>query len=280
MDVYIDDMLVKSKKGNSHLTDLREAFEVLQRYRIKLNLVKCTFGVSSGKFLGFMVNQRGIEANLEKIRAVLDMEPPKNMKQLQCLNGKIVALNRFMSRSTDKCLPFFKVLKTKGQFERTPECQVAFEQLKTYLSTTHLLAKPMQEDQLFLYLAVSEGAVSSALVKQEKGCQSPVYYMSKAMTDAEIRYPMIEKLAFALVTTAQRLGPYFQAHFVTVLTNFPLRQVFQKPETSGKLMKWALELSEYDLILKPRTAIKGQAVADLIAELTPPAARSLGAQEP
>lgn len=110
-----------------------------------------------------------------------------------------------MSRSTDNCLPFFKVLKTKGQFEWTLECQVTFEQLKKYLSSASLLAKPVQRDQLFLYLVVSERAVSSTLVKQEKGRQSPVYYTSKAMTDAEMRYPAMEKLALALVMVARRL---------------------------------------------------------------------------
>lgn len=166
-------------------------------------------------------------------------------------------------------MPFFKALKIKGQFEWTPECKVAFEQLKTYLSSSLLLAKSVQGDRLFIYLAVSEKAVNSMLVKQKKGCQSPIYYTSKAMMDAETRYPVIEKLALALITIAQRLRPYFQAHSIMVLTNFPLHQIFQKPGTSGRLMKWALELSEYDIAFQPQTAIKGQAVADFIAELTP-----------
>lgn len=189
---------------------------------MKLNLAKCTFGIPLGKFLDFMVNERGIDANPEKIRVVLHMESSKNLKQLQCLNKWIVALNRFVSRSTDKCLPFFKVLKTKGQYERTPECQVAFDQLKTHSSSTPLLAKLVQGDKLFLYLVVSEKVVCSALVKQDKGQKSPIYYTSKVMTDAETRYPAIEKLPLALGTAARRLCPYFQAHSVTVLTNFPL----------------------------------------------------------
>ncbi|XP_022155870.1 uncharacterized protein LOC111022883 [Momordica charantia] len=90
------------------------------------------------------------------------------------------------------------------------------------------------------------------------------------MTEAETRYPQMEKLALALVTSARRLRPYFQAHTVLVLTNLPLKNIFLKPETSGRLMKWALELSEYDIQFGPRTALKGQAVADFIAELTPP----------
>jgi hypothetical protein len=111
VEVYVDDMLVKSKKDEDHLTDLKETFQVLRRYNMKLNLAKCVFGVSSGKFLGFMVSQRGIEANPDKIKAILDMSPPKTVKEVQSLTGKAAALNRFVSRSTDKCLPFFRTLR-------------------------------------------------------------------------------------------------------------------------------------------------------------------------
>lgn len=120
---------------------------------------------------------------------------------------------------------------------------------------------------MYLYLAVSDTTVSSVLIRSNEGWQNPMYYTSKSMTDAEMRYPSIEKLA--LVTSTRRLRPYFQAHKIVVLTNFPLRQVFQKPETLGRLMKWALELSKYDINFEPRTSLKGQVMADFVAELTP-----------
>ncbi|XP_022158589.1 uncharacterized protein LOC111025045 [Momordica charantia] len=269
MEVYVDYMLVNSKQSKSHLSDLAEAFGVLRKYPMKLNPAKCAFGVSSGKFFGFMVNNRGIEANPEKIKAVLEMEAPKTLKQLQCLNGRIAALNKFVSSSTDKCLPFFEVLRKKGPFEWTTECEQALEQLKNYLCSAPLHAKPLPGDKLHLYLAVSDSAVSSALIKQEGVRQSPIYYTNKAMIEADTRYPQMEKLALALVTAARRLRSYFQAHTVVVLTNLPLKNIFHKPETSGRLMKWAMELSEYYIQFKPRTALKGQVVADFIAELTP-----------
>jgi hypothetical protein len=111
VEVYVDDMLVKSIQAAGHIADLRETFETLRNHKMKLNPAKCTFGVSSGKFLGFMVSQRGIEANPEKVSAVLGMQSPQTTKQLQQLIGRIAALNRFISRSADKCLPFFKILK-------------------------------------------------------------------------------------------------------------------------------------------------------------------------
>lgn len=117
--------------------------------------------------------------------------------------------------------------------------------------------KPLPSDKLFLYLTMSEKAASSVLIREDSGQQHPVYYTSKSLTDVETRYPCIDKLAITLMTLAQCLRPYFRAHHVTVLTNFLLRQVFHKLETSGKLMKWALELSEDDIGFEPRIAMKG-----------------------
>ena len=124
VEVYVDDMLVKSLDEGKHLDDLQETFNILRRYSIKLNPNKCAFGVALGKFLGFMVSHRGIEANPENIKAILDIKPPQNIKEVQSLIGRVAAFNRFVSNATDNCLPFFKVLKKA--FEWTDECQRAF----------------------------------------------------------------------------------------------------------------------------------------------------------
>ena len=137
VQVYVDDMLVKSLHEDDHLDNLRETFDTLRSYNMKLNLNKYAFGVTAGKFLGFVVSQRGIEVNPEKIRAIMELEPSKTIKEVQSLNGKIVALNRFVSKATDKCLPFFRTLRKS--FEWTDECQKAFEELKKYLSSLPLL---------------------------------------------------------------------------------------------------------------------------------------------
>ncbi|KAL5552836.1 hypothetical protein UlMin_040237 [Ulmus minor] len=201
MEVYVDDMLVKSLKTEEHIQNLKETFEILRRYKMKLNPSKCAFGVSSGKFLGFMVNHRGIEANPAKIQALLDMEPPRKIKEVQRLTGRIAALNRFISRATDRCKPFFQALRKGKDFIWTADCEQSFQELKSYLGKPHLLSKPHEGDSLILYLAVSKGAVSSALVREEDGVQWPIYYTSKSLLDAETRYPEIQKLALALMFT-------------------------------------------------------------------------------
>ena len=139
MEVYVDDMLVKSKEELAHLDDFKEMFATLKQYQMKLNPNKCVFDVVSGKFLGFMVSQKGIEANSEKVQAIINMVLPRTVKEVQKLIGRIAALNRFVSRATDKCLPFFKTLKRA--FTGTDECEAAFQELKLYLSNPPLLSQ-------------------------------------------------------------------------------------------------------------------------------------------
>ena len=165
-EVYVDDMLIKSKEEESHLDELKETFDTLRRYSMKLNPTKCAFGVSSRKFLSFMVLQRGIEAYPEKVRAILEISSPKTIKEVQSLTRRVAALNRFVSKATDKCLPFFKTLKQA--FIWIDECEAAFQELKRYLSNPLLLNPSKEGEDLFLYLAVSITAVSAALIREEQ----------------------------------------------------------------------------------------------------------------
>ena len=119
-----------------------------------------------------------------------------------------------------------------------------------------------------MYLAVSDFSTTAVLIRDKDRVQHPVYYCSQALRGAKERYPRMEKLILELVTTAQKLHPYFQAHTIEIPTEYPMKQVLHKPETSGRLMKWAIELSEFDIRYKPKTAIKGQILADFVIEFT------------
>ena len=266
MEVYIDDMLVKSTTAELHIAHLSEAFQILKKYNMKLNSAKCAFGVSTGKFLGFIVNHRGIEANPDKIKVVLDMPPPSGIKEVQRLTGRIAALSRLVSRASDKCQPFFQVLKKAFQWDT--KCEEAFSALKTYLSSPSILVSPIEGELLTLYLAVSDFSTSVVLVRDKDRVQHPVNYCNRALRGAEERYPRMEKLILALVIAARKLRPYFQAHTIEVPTEYPMKQVLHKPETSGRLMKWAIELSEFDIRYKSKTAIKGQVLVDFVMEFT------------
>ena len=212
-----------------------------------------------------MISQRGIETNPNKIQAILNMEPPRNVKDIQSLNGQVAAFNKFVSKATDKCLPFFRVLKKA--FEWTDECQQAFEDLKAYLASTPLLSPSKPGEELYLYLAVSPHAISLALIREEGKVQKPIYYTNKALKGVEERYPAIEKLAFSLVTAARKLRPYFQAHVINVLTGHPLKKAMNKLEAAGRLIQWAIELSESDVRYKPREAIKAQVLLVVVNKM-------------
>ena len=184
----------------------------------------------------------------------MDIEPPKNIKEVQSLTGRVAALNRFVSKATNKCLPFFKVLRKA--FEWTDECRKTFQDLKGYLTTAPLLSPSVQGEELYLYLVVSPHAVSSALIREKGKVQKPVYYTSRALRGAEGRYPLIVKLAFALITASRKLRHYFQVHVINVMTNHPLKNAMNKLEAAGRLIQWAMELSEFDIRYQPRNAIK------------------------
>ncbi|GKU89656.1 hypothetical protein SLEP1_g3769 [Rubroshorea leprosula] len=142
----------------------------------------------------------------------------------------------------------------------------AFDELKQYLVSAPLLSKPVEGESLYLYLGVTEEAVSSVLLREENKNQKPICYVSKVLQGVEQNYPLAEKAAFALVCTARKLRAYFQSHQIVVYTDLPLRKILQKLELSGRLIGWSVELSEYDLKFQPRTTIKGQVVANFLVE--------------
>ncbi|MDV3176183.1 MAG: reverse transcriptase domain-containing protein [Sweet potato little leaf phytoplasma] len=266
LEVYVDDMIVKTPESRSHLDDLRETFSTLRQFNMKLNPNKCSFGVSSGKFLGIIVSERGIEANPEKIRALMTMGEPTCLKQVQQLAGRIAALNRFISRAAERSLPFFKALRNASQkFEWTKEASKAFQELKEYLAQLPKLVIPKVGDELQLYLSASDHAVSAVLVKEERKIQRPIYFVSHVLGPSELNYTRIEKLVFALYQASIKLRPYFEAHQISVITDMPLKKVMDG-DFGGRLTQWAVKLFQYDIRFQPRTAIKGQALADFVAE--------------
>ena len=164
IEVYVDDMVVKSKVVSKHVGDLTSIFEILRKHKLHLKASKCSFGVGSGKFLGYMVNHKGIEVNPDKIKAINSLQPPWNPKEVQKLIGMTVALNRFISKSADRCRPFFILLHKWKGFEWTEEYAVAFQLLKEYLSRPPIMSSPEVDEVLFAYLAIACYAISFVLI--------------------------------------------------------------------------------------------------------------------
>ena len=155
IEVYINDMVVKSKVVSKHVGNLGNIFEILRKHELRLNASKYSFGVGSGKFIGYMVTHRRIEVNLIQIKAIKSLQPPWNPKEVQKLTGMTAALNRFISRSTDRCRPFFLLMNKWKGFEWIEECALAFQQLKEYLSHPPIMSSPEMDEILFAYIAMA-----------------------------------------------------------------------------------------------------------------------------
>jgi hypothetical protein len=262
IQAYVDGLIVKSTNRASHVSDLAETFANMRRAGLKLNLEKCVFGVTKGKILECLISAKRIEANPDKIRAIREMEEPKTKKDIQKLNGWVAALNRFISRSAERSLPFFKALKGKGTIEWGPEQSKAFVELKEYIEKMAILSTPSPLEPLLLYVAASKAAVSAALVREvevEKGkLQCPVYFVSEALSSSKLLYSELEKIAYAVIMATRKLRHYFEAHKVTVLTDQPLNDLFINKEASSRIAKWATELFEHTIDFGKGSAIKSQ----------------------
>ncbi|XP_030930685.1 uncharacterized protein LOC115956449 [Quercus lobata] len=180
-----------------------------------------------------MVTHRGIEVNPNQIKAINDLQAPRNPKEVQKLTGMTAALNRFISKST----------------ERPP-----------------IMSSPKVDEVLFAYLAVAPHAVSFVLIREDSGVQRPVYYVSKSLHEAEVRYLSLEKAILAVVHATRKFPHYFQAHTVVILTQLPLKSILRSVDYTGRIAKWGTILGAFDIKYMPHTSVKGQVLADLVAE--------------
>jgi hypothetical protein len=212
--------------------------------------------------LGFMVGHRGIEANPAKIGAIRKMAKPSNKKDVMKLIGMMVALSRFISKLGEKGLPFFEILKKVDKFVWEDEAQKSFEALKESLTTPPVMTPPIPRETLLLYISATTNVVSTILVaeREEEGraypVQRPVYYVSEVLADAKTHYTQPQKLLYALLITSRKIQHYFQAHKIVVPSSFPLGEIICNRDANGRIIKWSVELGEFEIKFCPRQAIK------------------------
>jgi hypothetical protein len=239
IQVYIDDVVITTRKEDVLISDLKETFDNLDMYKLKLNPTKCSFDVSTGQLLGFLVSIRGIEANPEKIQAILTMGKPAKLHDIQQLAGCVAALSRFVARLGEKALPFYTLMKKSDKkFKWTEEADAAFSQLKKVLSTPPVLVAPKEREPLLLYIAATHQVVSMMLVVERSeegkahGVQRPVYFLSEVLSPSKQRYPHYQKLAYNVFTTARKLRQYFAVHPIIVVNEAPLSNILNNPEAT------------------------------------------------
>jgi len=213
-----------------------------------------------------MLTAQGIEANPDKCAAIVEMRSPKNLKEIQRLVGRLTSLARFLPKLTEKIKPILKIMKKQTADKWDDQCKAVFQQVKEMISNPPIMSRPVEQLPLQLYLSVSDDTISATLI-QENPEQRPVHFISRVLQSAETRYQLIEKIALVLLTAARRLRQYFQSHQVIVRTNPPIAKILRKPDLAGKMIAWSVELSEFGLKYEPRGSVKGQHLADFIAEL-------------
>ncbi|GKE84167.1 reverse transcriptase domain-containing protein [Tanacetum coccineum] len=194
---------------------------------MKHNPKKCSFGVEKGSFLGHLITKEGIRANPSKIKSITDVEQLKTLKDVQSLNGKVASLSRFLSRGTERSLPFFKVVKSctdKKNIQWTQEAVAALQEIKKFMEIMPMLTAPVQGEILMMYLTASTESISAALFVKREEEQVPIYFVSRVLQGAELNYSRMEKLIQALT--------------------------LMKPEKSGRVAKWAIELGEHDIVFQ------------------------------
>nr|GFC09092.1 reverse transcriptase domain-containing protein [Tanacetum cinerariifolium] len=202
IEVYMDDLVVKSHTEAEMVRDIEETFQTLRKINMKLNPKKCSFGLAEGVFLGYVITPEGIKPCPEKTTAVLQLPSPQTIKEVQSLNGKLASLNRFLSKSAEKSLPLFRTLKKcikKSDFRWTAEAEQAFQQLKQHLSDLPLLVAPKPQEELIMYLSATHGAISAVLMTERGATQTPIYFISRALQGPELNYSPMEKLVLSLV---------------------------------------------------------------------------------
>jgi hypothetical protein len=232
-----------------------------------MNPLKCAFAVQSGVFLGFIVRYRGIEIEPKKITAILKMPPPKNLKELKSLQGKLAYIRRFISNLSGRIQPFSKLMKKGAPFIWDEQCQNAFDSIKQYLLHPPVLMAPIKGRPLILYIAAQHASVGALLGQiNDEGKEVACYYLSRTMVGAECNYSPIEKLCLALIFALKKLRHYLLAHEVQLIARAdPVRYILSQPALIGRVGKWALLMMEYDITYVPQKAVKGQALADFLA---------------
>ncbi|KAM1999837.1 hypothetical protein ACFX16_007213 [Malus domestica] len=232
-----------------------------------MNPLKCAFGVTSGKFLCFIVKHHGIEVDQSKIKAIQSMPEPRNLHELKSLQGRLAFIRRFIFNLAGHCQPFSRLMKKDVPFVWDEVCHNAFKSIKKYLSSPPVLGAPAPRKPLILYIATKESLVEALLAqKNESQKEGELYYLSRTLTGTELNYSSIEKMCLALMFI-QKLRHYMHAYIIHLVAKAdPVKYVMSKPVLTWRLAKWALLLNQYKIIYVPAKVVKGQALADFLAD--------------
>jgi hypothetical protein len=271
MEVYINNVVVKSVGFEEHLTDLKLSVERMKNYGLRMNPLKCTFGVTSGRSLGFIVHEHDIQIDPKKIESVWKIGEPVCNKDFQKLLDKTNYLRRFISNligQVESLLPLVR-LKHEEEFTWGAEQREAFEKIKEYLMSSPMLRAPKAGNPFQIYIAAQEWVIGAVLLQQEDGKEFPVAYVSRRLLDAETWYVFVEILCLSLYYACSKFRHYILSRSCIVACQYDvIMHMLLKPILSGRIGKWAYVLVEYDLAYEPLRLMKGYVTPHVTKTLT------------
>ena len=264
----MDNIVVKSKKRGEHFYVLRTVFERCRAFKLRMNSFKCAFGVSSGKFLGFLVHSKRIDVDPAKARAIATMRPLATVKELKSFLGKVSCIRRFIPGLASITSSFTKLLRKGQNFKWGEVQQTAFKRLQQIMMNLSTMQAPIHKKPLLLYMATNSYAIGGLITQEDGGgVEQPVYYISRTLKDAETHYLRVERACLAILYASQRLRHYFLAYEVWLMTkSYTIKALLQQPILPGRISQWLLQLSQYDLRMGTPRAVKSQATVDLLAQ--------------
>lgn len=277
---YVDDLVVKAKSLFEHLVHLRQVFERCREYNLRMNPLKCAFGFSSWKLLGFLFHHKGIDLDSTEAKAIVALTPPITSKELRSFVGKVSYLRRFIPSLVEILKPLVKQTKKGVILVWCDQCERAFKKIQAIMADPHTMVVLSPGKPLLLYIANTEQSLGTLLTQVQKGVEKPVYYIGRLMKGPELRYSTTKKVCLSLAFAMSKFIHCFLGHYIQLVTKSnPMKYLLTRHQLLGRMAQWALLTLCHDIKCIKPSAIRGQEVADLLANFLGSSDFSLPQQE-
>jgi hypothetical protein len=266
--IYLDDLTVFSKSDEDHIIHLKQTFEKCRRYGLSLNPKKSHFAMQEGKLLGHIVSRDGIRIDPKRVEAIETLAIPRNVKEIQSFLGKINFLRRFVPNFAEIVKLITDMLRKNNEVKWTTEAKASFAHIKKVISEAPVLASPDYLKEFFIFSFASEHTLAAVLLqKNEEGFEQPIAFFSKSLRDAELKYNIMEKQAYAMVKALKAFRTYvLHSKIIAYVPTSAVKDILVQADSDGKRGRWLAKIQEFDLEVKPTKLVKGQGLARLLAE--------------
>ena len=245
--LYIDDVIIYSRNETDHALHLSAVFQRFEQYQLTLNPAKCVFGMAQVKLLGYIVSEKGLSGDPEKIAAIKRMQEPANVKQVRAFLGMSGYYRTLIKDYAHIAEPLVALTKKNHRFVWTEAQQKAFEALKDALISDQVMAHPCPDKEYLLYCDACDHAVGAILCqKDDQGIERPIVYVSKQLSDSQRKWATIEREAYGLIHALKTLRPYlWGSKYRCFVDHKPLTSLFTKDFNNTKIQRWSILLAEY-----------------------------------